>query len=203
MDILQTTRLKKYTLTYNINLHYIQEFKFKFSYLNSISAFNQSRLGRCGAVFLSYLTMPIWVAIGCNHSLPHNYFLCEINGNSSHHQHELNIMVCPNGYAYVNTYCWLITTKQPSFQGIATDPPISLLAGFLTSWSLGHASCSTISLYSTKAQLTCLSSNDFPNQRLKEWVKSVGCNNLHALNHRAPLWYHSICQGMLFIVHAT
>ena len=200
MDILQTTRLEKFTLTYNINLYYIQEFKFKFKYLNSISAFNQSRLGRCGAVFLSYLTMPIWVAIGCNDSLPHNYFLCEINGNSSHHQHMLNLVVCPSGYTYVNAYCWLITTKQPSYRGIATDPSIPMLAGFLTSWSLGQASRSAIFLYSTNALLTCLSSNDFPNQRLKEWVKSVGCHSLHVLNHRAPLRYHSICQGRLSIV---
>ena len=200
MDILQTTRLKNYNITKDINLYYIKDFKFKFSYLNSISAFNQSRLGRCGAVFLSYLTMPIWVAIGCNHSLPHNYFLCEINGNSSHHQHMLNLMVCPSGYTYVNAHCWLITTKQPSFRGIATDPPISLLAGFLTSWSLGHDSRFAIFLYSTKAQLTCLSSNDFPNQRLKEWVKSLGCKSINALMRRAPLTYHSICQGRSYIV---
>ena len=182
-----------------MNLYHIQDFKFKFSYLNNISAFNLSRDGRCGAVFLSYLTMPIWVAIGCNDPLPHNYFLCEINGNSSHHQHGLNLLVCPNGYTYINAYCWLITTKQPSFRGIVTDPSFRLLADFLTSWSLGDASRSTISLYSTKAQLTCLSSNDFPNQRLKEWVKSVGCNSLHVLKERAPLRYHSICQGRLFI----
>ena len=200
MDILQTTRLEKYNLSKDINLYYIQDFKFKFSYLNNISALNHSRDDLCGAVFLSYHTVPIWVAIGCNDSLPHNYFLCEINGNSSHHQHELNLMVCPNGYTYVNAYCWLITTIQPSSRGIATDPPISLLAGFLTSWSLGHASRSAISLYSTKAQLACLSSNDFPNQRLKEWVKSVGCNSLHVLNQRAPLRYHSICHGRLSIV---
>ena len=184
----------------DINLYYIQDFKFKFSYLNNISAFNHSRDDLCGAVFFSYLTMPIWVAIGCNDLLPHNYFLCEINRNSNHHQHMLNLMVCPSGYTYVNANCWLITTKQPSFRGIATDPSFRLLAGFLTSWSLGHASRSTISLYSTKAQLTCLSSNDFPNQRLKVWVKSVGCNSLYVLKERAPLKYQSICQGRLSIV---
>ena len=200
MDILQTTRLENYNITKDINLYYIKDFKFKFSYLNSISAFNQSGLGRCGAVFLSYHTVPIWVAIGCNDSLPHNYFLCEINGNSSHHQHMLNLMVCPNGYTYVNAHCWLITTKQPSFRGIATDPPISLLAGFLTSWSLGHASRSVIFLSSTNALLTCLSSNDFPNQRLKKWVKSVECSSSHVLKERAPLRYHSICHGRLSIV---
>ena len=175
MDILQTTIFDNPSSSKAINFYYIQDFKFKFSYLSIIYALNHSRDDLCGAVFFSYLTMPIWVAIGCNDSLPHNYFLCEINANSSHHQHMLNLMVCPSGYTYVNAYCWLITTIQPSSRGIATDPPISLLAGFLTFWSLGHASRSAICLYSTKAQLTCLSSNDFPNQRIKEWVKSVGC----------------------------
>ena len=176
-------------------MYYIQDFKSKLSYLNTISAFNHSRDGRCGAVFLSYLTRPTWVAIGCNDLLPHNYFLCEINGNSSHPQDVLNLIVCPIGYTYVNAYCWLITTIQPSSRGIATDSSVPMLAGFLTSWSLGHASRSMISLYSTKAQLTCLSSNDFPNQRLKEWVKSVGCTSSHVLKEHAPLRYVMVgCQ---------
>ena len=199
MDILQTTIFDNPSSSKAINFYYTQDFKFKFSYLSSIYALNHSRDDLCGAVFFSYLTMPIWVAIGCNDSLPHNYFLCEINGNSSHHQHMLNLMVCPNGYTYVNAHCWLITTKQLSFRGIATDPPIPLLAVFLTSWSLGHGSRSAIFLYSTKALLTCLSSNDFPNQRLKEWVKSVECSSSHVLKERAPLWYHSICQSRLLI----
>ena len=197
MDILQTTRLKNYNITKDINLYYIQDFKSKFSYLNIISGFNHSRDGRCGAVFLSYLTRPTWVAIGCNDPLPHNYFLCEINGNSSHPQHMLNLVVCPIGYTYVNTYCWLITTKQPPFRSITTDPSIPMLAGCLTSWSLGHASRSKISLYVTDAFLTCLSSNDFPNQRFKEWVKSSGCTSSHMLKEHAPFKYHSICQGKL------
>ena len=167
--------------------------------MNNISAFNHSDDDLCGAVFLSYLTMPTWVPIGCNDTLPNNYFLCELNENSSHHQHTFNLMVCPRGYTYVNAYCWLVTTKHPS-RDIATDPPISSLASFLTSWSLGHASRSSISLYPTDTPLTCLSSNDFPNQRLKKWVKSVRCNSLNVLKQRAPLSYHSICQGKFPIV---
>ena len=199
MDILQTTRNINYNLSSKHNPIYIQDFKFKFSYLKNISASNHSRENLCGAVFLSYLTMPTWVAIGCNDLLSHNYFLCEINEISSHLKHILNLTVCTTGYTYINAYCWLITTKIPS-RDTTADPPISLLSSFLTSWSLGHASRSVISLHPTDTQLTCLSSNDFLDQRLKEWVKSVGCNSSHVLTQRAPFTYHSICQSRLSIV---
>ena len=194
MDILQTTKNIYYNLSGEHNPHYIRDFKFKLSYLNNISASNQPGDDLCGAVFLSYLTMPTWVTIGCNDLLPHNYFLCEVNENSSHLQHMLNLTVCTRGYTYINAYCWLITTKQ-TFRDITDDSPISLLASFLTSWSLGHTSRSVIFIHPTDALSTCLSSNDFLDQRLKEWVKLMRCNSSHMLKQRAPFTYNSICQG--------
>ena len=191
MQVLQTTKFVNYDLSRNYNPFYIEDFKYKLSYLKNISASNHSNRDLCGAVFLTYLSLPIWVTVGCNDSLPHNYFLCERNENSSHHQHTLNLIVCPKHYTYIKAQCWLITTKQLS-RHINTDPPISLLASFLTSWSLGHASRSIISL---RPLLPCLSSNDFPNQRIKKWVKSVRCNSSNVLKQRAPIMYHSICQG--------
>ena len=177
----------------------MQDFKFKLSYLNSISASNHSHDDLCGAVFLSYHTTSIWVAIGCNDVLPQNYFLCEVNKNSSHLQHMLNPTVCARSYTYIDAYCWIITTKQTSGD-IAIDPPISSLSSFLTSWSLGHASRSVISFESTDTLLTCLSSNDFLDQRLKKWVKLERCNSPYVLKQRVPFTYNSICHGKSSIV---
>ena len=192
--MLRSTKFIDYHLADAPDPFYIQDFNFKLSYLNSISISNHSEHELCGAVFLTYFTTPIWVAIDCHYQLPHNYFLCERHMNFSHHQHTLQLLVCPRQYTYINAQCWSITAKHLS-RHIATDPPAPPLLTFLTSWSLGHDSRSMISLRPTKKFSPCLMSIDFPNQRLKEWVTTTRCDSSNLLLQRDPIMYGQVCQG--------
>ena len=188
MEMLNTSKFLDYNLRTIYDSQYKKEFLRKISYLQNAKIANQSSSEvRCMAVFLSLLTTPSWIPVGCNDSFNNNYFLCEFSTGLkvSSHSYTHTYRACQHGYSHADDACWAISIDNRVVN--IYNIKIPELASFLSSWSLGDKNRSSVTFHHDDTQ--CLKTEDFAYQRFKRWVASPICNTVYSLTKNNLLEY--------------
>ena len=193
---------KDYPDEYNKN--YVHEFIHKFEYVRQVGLTNQS--AECMAIFLSSFTRPVWNPVDCNVAFQHNYFICERKRTIHPYQHPYthSQMACPVLHTYVHESCWkmsavkkrwnfYINTMESSIRSVKW---MSKLFGYLSAWSLGQATRVQVMVrIKNSHNMRCLETNDFDNQRYKDWFLGSNCSTTYSLVQRTTLIYSNPCEG--------
>ena len=184
----------------NYDTTYMKNFKEKMQFVkrNNISKeINSVKHPICFAQFYPLFTEPVWIAIECNVTLQHVYFICESENRyqTRYSNYYRNNFFCNTKFTYGAEKCWRIV-KQSTTTARPSSRELEELQDRLSAWSFGQESRNIVGIGNVDKMQYCLRTQSFSHFRLKTFIESAVCGNIkpiYTLVSRRVSTYSFIC----------